>query len=177
MDSATGALVIGLPLRGVHAWISDDEGKPLALRQVGEIVIDTATNMTAYWNKPDASAEILREGGLRTGDVGFMEEKGWFYLVDRKKDMIVAAGFKVWPREVEDVLYMHPDVVEAAVIGVPDPYRGETVKAYVIPRSMKLEPRELIEHCRKNLAAYKVPKQVELVAHLEKTSSGTPHER
>ena len=84
-----------------------------------------------YWQKPKETAKSLRDGELRTGDVGFMDEQGWFYLVDRAKDMIVASGFKVWPREVEEVLYLHPAVREAAVIGMPDPYRGETIKAVI----------------------------------------------
>ncbi|HET6191753.1 MAG TPA: long-chain fatty acid--CoA ligase, partial [Trebonia sp.] len=110
---------------------------------------------------------------LRTGDVGFMDRDGWFYLVDRKKDMIVASGYKVWPREVEDTLVRHPAVREAAVIGVPDPYRGETVWAYVSLRpGAAATAAELIEFCRAELAAYKYPRHVEVLADLPKTPTG-----
>jgi long-chain acyl-CoA synthetase len=110
---------------------------------------------------------------MHTGDVGFMDREGWFYLVDRKKDMIVASGFKVWPREVEDVLYAHPAVREAAVIGVPDPYRGETVKAYVsLKAGEQAQARDLIAHCRDRLAAYKAPRLVQILEELPKTVSG-----
>jgi long-chain acyl-CoA synthetase len=122
---------------------------------------------------PEATAAAMFEGGLRTGDVGFMDARGWFYLVDRKKDMINAAGYKVWPREVEDVLYTHPAVREAAVIGVPDDYRGETVKAVVsLKDGLQATPGELIAHCKARMAAYKVPRIVELREELPKTVTG-----
>jgi len=111
--------------------ILDDEGNQLPPGEVGEIATSGPMVVPGYWNRPDATERTLPGGELRTGDVGFMDGDGWFYLVDRKKDMIVAAGYKVWPREVEDTLVRHPAVREAAVIGVPDPYRGETVWAYV----------------------------------------------
>jgi long-chain acyl-CoA synthetase len=126
-----------------------------------------------YWNKPDATSASLPGGELRTGDVGFMDEQGWFYVVDRKKDMINAAGYKVWPREVEDVLYGHPAVREAAVVGVPDEYRGETVKAFVsLQPGRDATPDELIEFCKQNMAAYKYPRTVEIIAELPKTTTG-----
>jgi long-chain acyl-CoA synthetase len=172
IDPNSGALAIGLPLPGVHAWIADEDRRPLPPGAIGEIVIDTPTNMIAYWNKPDATAETFVDGGLLTGDVGFMDERGWFYLVDRKKDMIVAAGFKVWPREVEDVLYMHPEVREVAVVGVPDPYRGETIRAVIVARSADLSAEEVRQHCRTHLAAYKIPRDILFVTALQKTVSG-----
>ncbi len=172
IDQNSGALAIGLPLPGVHAWIADDDRKPLPPGEVGEIVIDAPTNMIGYWNKREATAETFVPGGLLTGDVGFMDERGWFYLVDRKKDMIVAAGFKVWPREVEDVLYMHPGVLEAAVVGVPDPYRGETIRAVIVPRSADLSAEDVRQHCRTNLAAYKIPREIQFVSALQKTITG-----
>ena len=126
-----------------------------------------------YWNRPDATERTLPGGELRTGDVGFMDRDGWFYLVDRKKDMIVASGYKVWPREVEDTLVRHPAVREAAVVGVPDAYRGETVWAYVSLRpGASATPEELIEFCRAELAAYKYPRRVEVLADLPKTPTG-----
>ena len=111
--------------------------------------------------------------GLRTGDVGFKDADGWFYVVDRKKDQINASGYKVWPREVEDVLYEHPAVDEAAVVGVPDDYRGETVKAFVVLAAGKVaEPDDLIDFARGRLAAYKCPRLVEFVDELPKTATG-----
>jgi long-chain acyl-CoA synthetase len=110
---------------------------------------------------------------LRTGDVGFMDEDGWFYLVDRKKDMINAAGYKVWPREVEDVLYGHSAVREAAVVGVPDEYRGETVKAYVSRKpGAAVTEEELIEFCKQQMAAYKYPRSIQFLDDLPKTTTG-----
>ena len=115
--------------------------------------------MAGYWNKPEETAHALPGGALHTGDVGFMDADGWFYVVDRKKDMINASGYKVWPREVEDVLYEHPAVREAAVIGVPDEYRGETVKAFVSLRPGEAAPEpELIAFCKERMAAYKYPR-------------------
>ncbi len=110
---------------------------------------------------------------LLTGDIGYADDDGWYYLVDRKKDMIVASGYKVWPREVEDVLYTHEAVLEAAVVGKPDPYRGETVKAFVSLRpGQAADPDELIDYCRGRLAAYKYPREVEIVDVIPKTATG-----
>ena len=115
----------------------------------------------------------LRNRELRTGDVGFMDEAGWFYLVDRAKDMIIASGFKVWPREVEEVLYLHPAVREAAVVGIPDPYRGETIKAVVSLKPGQMATTdEITQFVRTQLAAYKYPRVVEIVDDLPKTASG-----
>jgi long-chain acyl-CoA synthetase len=126
-----------------------------------------------YWNKPAETAEAMRADGFRTGDVAFMDADGWFYLIDRKKDMINAAGYKVWPREVEDVLYNHPAVREAAVVGVRDDYRGETVKAVVsLKAGAAVTPEELIEHCRARMAAYKYPRRLEIIDELPKTVTG-----
>jgi long-chain acyl-CoA synthetase len=140
---------------------------------VGELVIAGPQVVDAYWQKPAETAESLRNGELRTGDVGFVDEEGWFYLVDRAKDMIVASGFKVWPREVEEVLYLHPAVREAAVIGVPDPYRGETIKAVVSLRSgHHTTADEIKAFARERMAAYKYPRIVEIIDDLPKTTSG-----
>ena len=129
--------------------------------------------MAGYWNKPEETAKSLPGGHLHTGDVGFMDEQGWFYIVDRKKDMINAAGYKVWPREVEDVLYEHPAVREAAVVGVPDEYRGETVKAFVsLKPGASASPEELRDFCKARMAAYKYPRQVEVIDELPKTVTG-----
>jgi long-chain acyl-CoA synthetase len=134
--------------------------------------------VAGYWNKPEETARALPGGALHTGDVGYMDADGWFYIVDRKKDQINVAGYKVWPREVEDVLYEHAAVREAAVVGVPDDYRGETVKAYVSLKpghegaSAGQLPDELIAHCKERLAAYKYPRQLEIRPELPKTVTG-----
>jgi long-chain acyl-CoA synthetase len=128
-----------------------------------------------YWNKPEESAHAIRDGWLYTGDVGKMDEQGWFYVVDRKKDLINVSGFKVWPRDVEDVLYQHPAVREVAVIGVPDPYRGETVKAFVALKEEftdRVNPAELIDFCKARMAAYKYPRVVEITPEIPKTTTG-----
>ena len=133
VDPETGALSVGIPVCNSMSKIMDLEtGKQeLPPGEIGEIVVKGPMVVPGYWNKPEETAHAIRNGWMYTGDVGKMDEEGWFYVVDRKKDLINVSGFKVWPRDVEDVLYQHPAVKEAAVIGVPDPYRGETVKAFV----------------------------------------------
>jgi long-chain acyl-CoA synthetase len=173
VDPASGALSVGVPVFNTVVRILDDEGKELPPGEVGEIATSGPMVVPGYWNRPDATARTLPGGELRTGDVGFMDSDGWFYLVDRKKDMIVAAGFKVWPREVEDTLVRHPAVREAAVVGVPDAYRGETVWAYVSLRpGFAATPEELIEFCRAEMAAYKYPRRIEVLPDLPKTPTG-----
>jgi long-chain acyl-CoA synthetase len=153
--------------------VVDDRGNDVAPGELGEIVTEGPQVVPGYWNKPEETEHAIPAGRLHTGDVGFMDEDGWFYLVDRKKDQINAAGYKVWPREVEDVLYAHPAVREAAVVGVPDAYRGETVKAFVsLRRGATADADELIAFCRERMAAYKYPRQVEFVDKLPKTASG-----
>jgi long-chain acyl-CoA synthetase len=173
VDPASGALSVGVPVFNTVVRILDDEGQELPPGEVGEIATSGPMVVPGYWNRPDATARTLPGGELRTGDVGFMDSDGWFYLVDRKKDMIVAAGFKVWPREVEDTLVRHPAVREAAVVGVPDAYRGETVWAYVSLRPGSVAtPEELIEFCRAEMAAYKYPRHIEVLPDLPKTPTG-----
>jgi long-chain acyl-CoA synthetase len=174
VDAASGALSVGVPIPGAVVKIVDDLGNELPAGSVGELATWGPMVVPGYWRRPEASAEAVREGWLRTGDVGWMDEAGWFFIVDRKKDMIIASGFKVWPREVEDVLYQHPAVREAAVIGVPDPYRGESVKAYVSLKHAGARPRpeELIAFARERLAAYKCPREVEILPELPKTATG-----
>jgi len=173
VDPTSGALSIGVPIFGTVSRILDDDGKELPVGETGEIAISGPQVVPGYWNQPEASAAALPGGELRTGDVGFMDERGWFYLVDRKKDMINASGYKVWPREVEDLLYTHPAVREAAVVGVPDPYRGETVKAFVSLRpGATATSEELIRYGKENMAAYKYPRLVEIVDELPKTATG-----
>lgn len=173
VDPTSGALAIGTPKCNVAAWIAADNGGVAAIGEAGEIVVSGPSVAPGYWGKPAETAEAMRPDGFRTGDVGFMDAQGWFYLVDRKKDVIIASGYKVWPREVEDVLYMHPAIREAAVIGVSDPYRGESVKAVVsLKPSAAATVEDLSEWCRARLAAYKKPQQIEIVEDLPKTATG-----
>ena len=173
VDPASGALSIGVPVFNTVVRILDEEGNELPPGEIGEIAISGPQVVRGYWNKPEATEAALPGGELRTGDVGFMDADGWFYLVDRKKDMINASGYKVWPREVEDVLYGHPAVREAAVVGVPDAYRGETVKAFVsLKPGAEATPAELVAYCKEQMAAYKYPRSIELMAELPKTATG-----
>lgn len=173
VDPASGALSIGVPVFDTVVRVLGEDGTEVPVGAIGEFAIRGPQVVPGYWGKPDATKESIPDGELRTGDVGFMDADGWFYLVDRKKDMINAAGYKVWPREVEDVLYAHPAVREAAVVGVPDEYRGETVKAYVsLLPGATATPAELVGYCRANMAAYKYPRTIELVEDLPKTTTG-----
>jgi long-chain acyl-CoA synthetase len=173
VDPASGALSVGVPAPNTIVRIQADDGQDLPLGEVGEIVAEGPQVVAGYWRKPEETAASLPGGALKSGDVGFMTPEGWVFIVDRKKDMINAAGYKVWPREVEDVLAEHPAVLESAVVGVPDEYRGETVKAYVSLRpGATATPEELIAHCKERMAAYKYPRQLELVDELPKTVTG-----
>ena len=173
VDEGTGALSIGAPVFNTVVRIVDEEGKELPPGEVGELVIGGPEVVPGYWEKPEETEATFTNGELHTGDVGFMDEGGWFYLVDRKKDQINAAGYKVWPREVEDVLYEHPAVREAAVVGVPDEYRGETVKAFIsLKGGESVEPDEIVSFCKERMAAYKYPRQVEVLDELPKTVTG-----
>nr|WP_301372149.1 AMP-binding protein [Streptomyces xanthophaeus] len=173
VDPASGTLSVGLPGADTVVRILDEQGAEVPFGETGEIAVRGPQVVPGYWGLPAESAEAFPGGELRTGDVGFMDPDGWLYVVDRKKDMINASGFKVWPREVEDVLYTHPAVREAAVVGVPDTYRGESVKAYVSLRpGTSVEPAELAAYCAERIAAYKYPRQVEILPVLPKTTSG-----
>jgi long-chain acyl-CoA synthetase len=174
VDPDSGALSVGLPLPSTEVRIVDLEtGERMPPGEIGELWTRGPQVVPGYWQRPDATAESFSEGFLHTGDVGKMDPQGWFYIVDRAKDMINASGYKVWPREVEDVLYQHPAVREAAVVGVPDAYRGETVKAFVsLAGGAQVEPGELIAFCRERMAVYKAPREVELVKEVPKTASG-----
>ncbi|RSN51805.1 class I adenylate-forming enzyme family protein [Actinomadura sp. WAC 06369] len=173
VDEASGSLSIGVPLPSVRVEIRGERGEPLPPGEVGELAITGPQVAAGYWRNPEQTRASFPGGTLLTGDVGFMDAAGWVYLVDRKKDMIVAAGYKIWPREVEDVLYEHPAVREAAVVGVPDPYRGETVRAHVSLRpGAAVTGDELREHCRARLAVYKAPAQVLIEDELPKSVSG-----
>jgi long-chain acyl-CoA synthetase len=141
--------------------------------EVGEVRIRGPQVMVGYWGMPDETALALRHGWLYTGDLGRLDEDGYLYLVDRKKDLIIASGYNVYPREVEEVIYEHPAVKECCVAGIPDAYRGETVKAYVVARpGASLDAEELTRFCKERLAAYKVPKLIELRESLPKSAVG-----
>ena len=174
VDEDSGALSVGVPTPGTEVRIVDTEtGVDVPVGSVGELWTRGPEVVPGYWQRPDATAESFTDGYLHTGDVGKMDERGWFYLVDRAKDMISAAGYKVWPREVEDYLYQHPAVREAAVVGVPDAYRGETVKAFVSLKSgSSATPDEIVAFCRDRMAAYKYPRQVEILDEVPKTATG-----
>ncbi|WNI25646.1 AMP-binding protein [Streptomyces sp. ITFR-16] len=173
VDPVSGTLSVGVPGPDTVVRIIDENGAEVPFGEQGEIAVRGPQVVSGYWRLPEATAAAFPDGELRTGDIGFMDREGWLYVVDRKKDMINASGFKVWPREVEDVLYTHPAVREAAVVGVPDPYRGETVRAYVSLRpGSSVEPGELGAYCKERLAAYKYPREVEILTELPKTASG-----
>ena len=173
VDPTSGALSVGVPAPSTVVRIQSDAGEDLPLGEVGEIVADGPQVVAGYWGKPEETAANLPGGALKSGDVGFMNPDGWVFIVDRKKDMINASGYKVWPREVEDVLAEHPAVRESAVVGVPDEKRGETVKAFVsVKPGAMVTPDELIAHCKERMAAYKYPRSVVLIDELPKTVTG-----
>ncbi|GIN86820.1 long-chain-fatty-acid--CoA ligase [Heyndrickxia sporothermodurans] len=165
---------IGVPWPDTNAAIfSLTDGTPLPINEIGELAIKGPQVMKGYWNRPEETEQVLKDGWLFTGDVGYMDEKGYFYIVDRKKDIIIAGGYNIYPREIEEVLYEHPDIQEAIVAGVPDPYRGETVKAYVVLKeNATVTEADLNAFTRKYLAAYKVPRLYEFRDELPKTAVG-----
>ena len=170
---------IGLPLPSTEAAILDEHGEPMAVGEIGEVCVRGPQVMQGYWNKPEETRQVFtKDGWFRTGDMGVMDGRGYFQITDRKKDMIVVSGFKVFPNEVEDVIMMHPDVLEAGAIGVPDARSGEAVKVFVVRRSVTLTVEALLEHCRKHLTPYKLPKHVEFrVEPLPKTQIGKVQRR
>jgi long-chain acyl-CoA synthetase len=166
---------IGLPMPDTLCKIVDSEtgDQELAVGEVGEICIRGPQVMRGYWNKPEENDRVLRDNWFYTGDIGRMDERGMTFIVDRKKDLIIAGGYNIYPREVEEVLYEHPKVMEAAVAGVKDPYRGETVKAYIVLKDGETATDgEIISFCKERLAAYKVPKKIEFRTELPKTMIG-----
>jgi long-chain acyl-CoA synthetase len=164
---------IGLPLPSTIITIRDDDGNELPVGQVGEICIAGPQVMKGYWNRPEETAKVMtRDGAFRTGDIGVMDERGFIKIVDRKKDMILVSGFNVYPNEIEDVVASCPGVLECAVIGVPDEKSGEVPKVFVVKKDPALTEQQVLEHCRKNLTAYKVPRYVEFRTELPKTPVG-----
>ncbi|GAB5601598.1 long-chain fatty acid--CoA ligase [Thermus sp. FJN-A] len=166
---------VGLPFPGVEAKVVDEEGKEVPPGEVGELLVQGPNVMKGYWNRPEETQKTLKNGWLHTGDMAKMDQDGYFYIVDRKKDMIIAGGYNIYPREVEEVLYQHPAVQEAAVLGLPDPYRGETVAAFLVLKPDyrgKVTEKDIEAFCRQNLAAYKVPRILEFRDSLPKSSVG-----
>ena len=166
---------VGLPFPDTDVRIVDLETgtRDLPLGEAGELLVRGPQLMKGYWNQPEETAATLRDGWLHTGDIATMDEDGYLYIVERKKDLIIASGFNVYPREVEEVLYVHPAVLEAAAIGVPDPYRGETVKAFVVLKpGATATDQEIIAFCRERLAAFRVPRVVEFRTELPKSQIG-----
>ncbi len=164
---------VGTPIENVEVQVWDENDQPLSVGQVGQLVIKGPNVMKGYYNNPEATAESIVRGWLKTGDVGMMDEEGYFFIVDRIKDMVNSAGLKIWPREVEEVLYKHDAVAECAVIGVPDPLFGENVKACIVLRSgAELGVEDVIVYCKTHLASYKAPKIVEFMEALPKSATG-----
>jgi long-chain acyl-CoA synthetase len=166
---------IGMPIPDTLARVADpdDPSRTMPVGEPGELALAGPQVMQGYWNRPDETAEVLRDGWLMTGDMAVMDEEGYFSIVDRKKDLIIAGGYNVYPREVEEILYEHPKVLEVAVAGVPDSYRGEIVKAFVVLRSgEQATADEIREFAKARLASYKVPRAVEFRDDLPKTLIG-----
>ncbi|MCY9004503.1 long-chain-fatty-acid--CoA ligase [Peribacillus frigoritolerans] len=165
---------VGLPWPDTDsAILSLESNEELPPNEIGEIAIKGPQVMKGYWNRPDETEKTFKNGWLLTGDLGYMDEQGFFYVVERKKDTIIAGGFNIYPREVEEVLYEHEAIQEVVVAGIPDPYRGETVKAYVVlKKNARVTEEELNEFARKNLASYKVPRSYEFRDELPKTTIG-----
>lgn len=165
---------VGLPLPDTDVRIVDLEtGEDVPNGQAGEVLLRGPQVMKGYWNKPAETSEVLKDGWLYTGDIGRMDDEGYLFIVDRKKDMIIAGGFNIYPREIDEILYQHPAVLEACTVGVPDEYRGETVKAFAVlkPGAVATE-QELMDFCKEKLANYKRPRQIEFVEALPKSAVG-----
>jgi long-chain acyl-CoA synthetase len=152
--------------------IVNDAGEPLAIGEVGEIQVKGPQVMLGYYNRPEATAESIKDGWMCTGDIGLMEADGFFKIVDRKKDMILVSGFNVYPNELEDILVMHPKILEAAAVAVKDEKSGEVPKVFVVKKDQSLTEAEVLEHCRVHLTGYKIPKYVAFLDELPKTNVG-----
>ncbi|MFD4647120.1 long-chain fatty acid--CoA ligase [Streptomyces sp. NPDC058441] len=164
---------IGLPVRGVELRLVAEGGRVVGPGEVGELAIRGENVMKGYWNRPDATARAFQEGWFHSGDLARVDDDGYYFIVDRKKDLVIRGGYNVYPREIEEVLYRHPDVAEAAVIGVPDPARGEEVAAVVVLRpGARITTDELRDYVRQRVAAYKYPRIVRFVDELPKGATG-----
>lgn len=173
IDESSGALSIGVPIFNTTLKVLLEDGSLAEPNQEGELAVKGPQLMKGYWNQPEKTKQTIKDGYILSGDVGFVDEQGWFFLIDRKKDMIIASGYKVWPRDVEDTMYGHPAVQEVAVIGVQDPYRGETVKAVIsLKKGQHATAEELIAYGKEHLPSYKYPRIIEFMDDLPKTNTG-----
>jgi long-chain acyl-CoA synthetase len=164
---------IGVPMPSTEIVLRDDNDRDVPHGEAGEICIRGPQVMAGYWQRPEETAKVIgSDGFLHTGDIGIMDEKGFIRIVDRKKDMILVSGFNVYPNEIEQVVAMHPGVLECAAIGVPDEHSGEVPKLFVVKKDPQLTEQDLLEHCKKELTGYKRPKYVEFRAELPKTNVG-----
>jgi long-chain acyl-CoA synthetase len=164
---------VGLPLPGVELRIVDGEDNEVVQGELGELVVRSPTMMKGYHKRPDATAEVLRHGWLHTGDIGYVDEDGYLFVVSRKDDAILRGGHNIYPREIEEVLYGHPAIAEAAVLGMPDPDLGKEVKAFVtLKDGYQISEEDIIAFCRERLAAYKYPRHIEILSTMPKSPSG-----
>ncbi len=165
---------IGIPFPDVYAKVvSVEDGRDLPCGEQGEILLRTPTVMLGYYNMPDETREVIKDGWLHTGDIGYMDEDGYFYITDRKKDLIIVGGFNVFPREIDEVIQRHPKVKEGVAVGIPDPYKGERIKAYIVLKEGETATEEeFIEYFREHLISYKVPSEVEFRSSLPKNAIG-----
>ncbi|MEJ2274929.1 MAG: AMP-binding protein, partial [Woeseiaceae bacterium] len=164
---------IGLPVPSTDVMIADDDGNALPFGEIGEICIKGPQVMEGYWHRPKETAEVMLPGGwLRTGDVGRMDEEGYVWIEDRKKDMILVSGFNVYPNEIENVVVELDGVLEAAAIGIPDERAGEVVKIFAVRKDESVTEQDILDHCHENLTGYKRPKEIEFRDELPKTNVG-----
>jgi long-chain acyl-CoA synthetase len=164
---------IGLPLPSTDISIRDDDGNAMPLGEVGEICIRGPQVMVGYWQRPEETAKVMTaDGFFKSGDMGFMDERGYTKIVDRKKDMILVSGFNVYPNELEEVVALHPGVLEVAAIGVPDEHSGEVPKIFVVRKDPNLTSEDLMAYCRENFTGYKRPRHIEFRTELPKTPVG-----
>ncbi len=163
---------IGLPVPSTDIRLVDENGHDVAEGEAGELLVKGPQVMLGYWQRPDATDEVLKDGWLSTGDIATVDEQGFLHIVDRKKDMILVSGFNVYPNEIEEVVSQHAKVLEVAAIGVPSQSTGEKVKICVVKRDASLTAEEILDHCRRNLTGYKVPKIVEFRDELPKSNVG-----
>lgn len=164
---------IGRAIPGVEVKIFNDNDQEFPWGEIGEIVVKGPNVMKGYYNRVDETASAMRGGWFHTGDLSYMDEDGYVFIVDRKKDLIIRGGMNIYPREVEEVIYAYPGVLKTAVVGIKDEIMGEEVKAYIVPREgAVLEAEALKEHCRAKMAKYKIPKYIEFVSSLPKTITG-----
>jgi long-chain acyl-CoA synthetase len=164
---------IGLPIPNVEVSIQSEEGKILGANETGELCVRGGNVMLGYWNKPDETAKAMRGDWLLTGDIGHRDAAGYYYITDRKKDMLLVNGINVYPREVEEIIYQFPGVKEVAIIGIPDTRKGEQPLAFVAPNDgITIDEKALIQFLRQKLADYKVPRRIVIVSSLPRTATG-----